>query len=58
MLNSLGAKILGAGSNRITITGVEQLGGGEARVGADFMEVGSFIGAAVVTGARVAHSRC
>ena len=53
MLNSLGAKILGAGSNRITITGVEQLSGGEARVGADFMEVGSFIGAAVVTGGEL-----
>ncbi len=53
MLNSLGAKILGAGSNRITISGVEQLGGGEARVGADFMEVGSFIGAAVVTGGEL-----
>lgn len=53
MLNGLGAKIEGAGSNRITITGVTRLEGGEARVGADFMEVGSFIGAAVVTGGEI-----
>ncbi len=53
MLNALGAKIEGAGSNRIAITGVTRLRGGEARVGADFMEVGSFIGAAVVTGGEL-----
>lgn len=49
MLCAMGAQIDGIGSNRITIEGVERLHGGEARVGADFMEVGSYIGAAAVT---------
>jgi UDP-N-acetylglucosamine 1-carboxyvinyltransferase len=53
MLNSLGAQIDGVGSNRLVITGVDKLRGGQARVGADFMEVGSFIGAAAVTGGEV-----
>ena len=53
MLNGLGARIGGIGSNRLTIEGVKRLQGGAARVGADFMEVGSFIGAAVVTGGEL-----
>ncbi|MAS34339.1 MAG: UDP-N-acetylglucosamine 1-carboxyvinyltransferase [Anaerolineaceae bacterium] len=53
MLNALGGQIEGVGSNQITITGVSRLHGGEARVGADFMEVGSLIGAAVVTGGEL-----
>jgi UDP-N-acetylglucosamine 1-carboxyvinyltransferase len=53
MLNTLGAQIEGIGSNQLVITGVDRLHGGEARVGADFMEVGSFIGAAVVTGGEL-----
>ncbi|MBK9052576.1 MAG: UDP-N-acetylglucosamine 1-carboxyvinyltransferase [Chloroflexi bacterium] len=52
-LNSLGAKIEGVGSNRLKIQGVENLGGGEFRIGSDFMEVGSFIGAAAVTGGSI-----
>src|SRR5690606_18691920 len=52
-LNQLGAQIEGVGTNRLTIHGVERLGGGEFTVGADFMEVGSFIGAAVVTGGEI-----
>lgn len=50
MLVGMGAHIDGIGSNRLTIEGVERLHGGEARVGADYMEVGSFIGAAAMTG--------
>jgi UDP-N-acetylglucosamine 1-carboxyvinyltransferase len=50
MLNSLGSQIEGIGTNRLTIHGVENLQGGESRVGADYMEVGSLIGAAVMTG--------
>jgi UDP-N-acetylglucosamine 1-carboxyvinyltransferase len=50
MLNELGADIDGVGSNRLIIHGVERLHGGEARVGADYMEVGSFIGVAAMTG--------
>ena len=53
MLVSMGAHIEGVGSNCLTIQGVERLRGGEARVGADYMEVGSFIGAAVMTGGEM-----
>ena len=53
MLVGMGAHIDGIGSNRLTIEGVERLHGGEARVGADYMEVGSFIGAAVMTGGEI-----
>ncbi len=53
MMVALGAKIDGIGSNRLTIEGVDRLHGGEARVGADFMEVGSYIGAAVMTGGEI-----
>ena len=53
MLNALGAQIEGVGSNRLVIHGVERLHGGEARVGADFMEVGSYVGAAVMTHGEV-----
>lgn len=53
MLVGMGAKINGIGSNRLEIEGVETLSGGEARVGSDYMEVGSFIGAAVMTGGEI-----
>jgi len=52
-LNSLGANIEGVGTNRLLITGVDALSGGEYTIGADFMEVGSFIGATAVTGGEV-----
>ncbi len=52
-LNSLGARISGIGTNRLYIDGVERLSGGEYTIGADFMEVGSFIGATAVTGGEV-----
>lgn len=52
-LNRLGANIQGIGSNRLTIQGVDRLGGGEYRIGSDFMEVGSFIAAAAITGGQV-----
>ncbi|NDJ84990.1 MAG: UDP-N-acetylglucosamine 1-carboxyvinyltransferase [Chloroflexi bacterium] len=52
-LNQLGAQIEGIGSNRLIIEGVERLAGGEFRVGADYLEVGSYIGAAVVTGGEL-----
>jgi UDP-N-acetylglucosamine 1-carboxyvinyltransferase len=53
MLIAMGAKINGVGSNRLEIEGVDKLHGCEARVGADFMEVGSYIGVAVVTGGEL-----
>jgi UDP-N-acetylglucosamine 1-carboxyvinyltransferase len=49
MLNGLGAHISGIGSNMLTIDGVERLHGGEFTIGPDYLEVISFIGAAVVT---------
>jgi UDP-N-acetylglucosamine 1-carboxyvinyltransferase len=49
MLNSMGAKISGAGSNRIEIEGVEYLGGCKHRVLPDMIEIGSFIGMAAMT---------
>jgi UDP-N-acetylglucosamine 1-carboxyvinyltransferase len=48
-LNILGAKIENIGSNTLTINGVPRLHGGEFSVGPDYLEVVSFIGAAVVT---------
>lgn len=56
-LNLLGAQISGVGTNRLIIQGVEKLGGGEFTIGADFMEVGSFIGAAAVTGSEIRINR-
>ncbi|RKX88343.1 MAG: UDP-N-acetylglucosamine 1-carboxyvinyltransferase [Spirochaetes bacterium] len=49
MLNSMGAKITGIGSNILHIDGVKKLGGTEFEIGSDFMEVGSYIGLAAVT---------
>jgi len=49
MLNVLGAKIDGIGSNTLHIEGVERLHGGEFTIGPDYLEVVSFVGAAVVT---------
>jgi UDP-N-acetylglucosamine 1-carboxyvinyltransferase len=49
MLNKMGAKISGIGSNLITIEGVNELNGCEHRLLADMIEVGSFIGLAAVT---------
>ncbi|MBL8056784.1 MAG: UDP-N-acetylglucosamine 1-carboxyvinyltransferase [Anaerolineales bacterium] len=52
-LNRLGARIENIGSNTLTIHGVEALGGGEHTIGADYLEVMSFVGAAAVTGGAV-----
>ncbi len=49
MLNTLGARIQNIGSNTLHITGVPRLHGGEFTIGPDYLEVVSFIGAAVVT---------
>jgi len=49
MLNAMGANISGVGSNILTIEGVKRLRGAEFTIGADFMEVGSYIGLAAVT---------
>lgn len=49
MLNRMGARISGVGSNLLTIEGVESLGGTTHRMLADMIEVGSFIGMAAMT---------
>jgi len=49
MLNRMGAKITGIGSNMLSITGVDSLGGTEHRMLPDMIEVGSFIGLAAMT---------
>jgi len=49
MLNTLGAHVDGIGSNTLRIEGVENLHGGEFTIGPDYLEVISFVGAAVVT---------
>jgi UDP-N-acetylglucosamine 1-carboxyvinyltransferase len=52
-LNSLGAEIEGIGSNVLHVQGKGRLAGGECTIGPDFMEVGSFIGLAAVTGGEI-----
>ena len=49
MLNRMGAKITGIGSNMLAIEGVNYLGGTEHRMLPDMIEVGSFIGLAAMT---------
>ena len=49
MLVSMGAKIDGVGSNRLTIHGVDYLGGCTHRILPDMIEIGSWIGMAVMT---------
>lgn len=49
MLNNMGAKIEGVGSNLLTIHGVEELHGCQHRLLPDMIEVGSFIGMAAMT---------
>ena len=53
MLVSMGAQIEGIGTNRLSINGVQKLHGTEFTIGSDFMETGSFIGAAAVTGSEL-----
>ena len=53
MLNRMGAKISGIGSNLLTIEGVKELGGTEHRILPDMIEIGSFIGMAAITGSNI-----
>ena len=53
MLNSMGAKITGIGSNLITIEGVEYLGGCSHEILPDMIEIGSFIGLAAITKSEI-----
>ena len=49
MLNSMGAKIEGAGSDEITIQGVKKLSGTSFQIPADRIEAGTYLAAAAVT---------
>ncbi|MET0635554.1 MAG: UDP-N-acetylglucosamine 1-carboxyvinyltransferase [Chitinophagaceae bacterium] len=53
MLNRMGARITGVGSNLLTIEGVDSLGGTEHRILPDMIEVGSFIGLAAMTQSEI-----
>jgi len=58
MLNSMGAKIGGVGSNLLIIDGVESLSGCEHRILPDMIEIGSFIGLAAMTGSEITIKDC
>lgn len=53
MLNGMGARVEGIGSNVLRIRGVEQLHGTKHRIGSDYQEIGSFISLAAVTGGEL-----
>ena len=53
MLNRMGAKISGIGSNLLTIEGVDELGGTEHTLLPDMIEIGSFIGLAAMTQSEI-----
>ena len=53
MLNAMGAHVAGAGTNRLVVEGVEALHGCTATVGCDYIEAGSYLVAAAVTGGEL-----
>ncbi|UTW67389.1 UDP-N-acetylglucosamine 1-carboxyvinyltransferase [bacterium SCSIO 12643] len=53
MLNSMGAKIEGVGSNLLTIHGVKKMTGCKHRILPDMIEIGSFIGLAAMTNSEI-----
>ena len=53
MLNQMGARITGIGSNVLHIDGVKKLSGTDFTIGPDYMEIGSYIGLAACTGGSV-----
>jgi UDP-N-acetylglucosamine 1-carboxyvinyltransferase len=53
LLNAMGARITGIGTNRLLIEGVDTLNGATHRVQPDYIEVGSFIAASVATGGHL-----
>jgi UDP-N-acetylglucosamine 1-carboxyvinyltransferase len=58
MLNNMGAKISGLGSNLLTIEGVNELTGCEHTMLPDMIEIGSFIGLAAMTGSEITIKNC
>ncbi len=53
MLNRMGAKISGIGSNLLTIEGVKKLGGTSHKILPDMIEIGSWIGLAAITKSEI-----
>ena len=53
MINAMGGKITGIGTNRLTIEGVASLHGTEQRIGSDYIDAGSYLAAALVTGGEL-----
>ncbi len=58
MLNRMGAKISGVGSNLLTIEGVSELHGTEHTMLPDMIEIGSFIGLAAMTQSEITIKNC
>ncbi|MFY7847998.1 MAG: UDP-N-acetylglucosamine 1-carboxyvinyltransferase, partial [Bacteroidia bacterium] len=58
MLNRMGAKISGIGSNLLRVHGVEYLGGTQHRCLPDMIEIGSFIGMAAITQSDITIRNC
>ena len=58
LLNNMGARISGVGSNLLTIEGVEELHGAQHKLLPDMIEVGSFIGMAAITGSELRIKDC
>lgn len=53
LLNQMGACITGIGSNMLTVEGVDHLHGAEVEIPSDYIETGSFIGLAAMTGGEL-----
>ena len=58
MINSMGGRIQGVGSNKLIIQGVDRLGGCEHRMLPDMIEIGSFIGLAATTQSEITIKNC
>lgn len=58
MINRMGGKVSGIGSNLLTIEGVDALGGCEHRMLPDMIEIGSFIGLAATTKSEITIKNC
>lgn len=58
MINSMGGKITGIGSNLLTIEGVKELHGCEHTILPDMIEIGSFISMAALTQSEITIENC
>ncbi len=58
LMNAMGARIKGAGTDTLEIEGVEGLGGAEHTIIPDRIETGTFLVAAAITGGEVEVKRC